>query len=119
MSSILQNYNLTKVDFEKELDKFTSLSDEELKIMLLKLNPQLHNTTDLTDRERIIKAIAVSKSYINKNELSDINSFTIGVNLSRDEIKRKITARLKKRLDEEGMIDEVKSLMDSGVSYEK
>ncbi len=48
-----------------------------------------------------------------------LNPLTIGVNLPRDEIKKRITIRLKKRLNEEGMIDEVKSLMDSGVSYDK
>jgi len=83
------------------------------------LNPTLHNTTDLNDRERIIKAIAVSKTEQEKTGDQNIDSLVIGINLSRDEIKKRITARLKKRLDEEGMIDEVKTLMDSGVSYDK
>ncbi|MBK7631363.1 MAG: tRNA (adenosine(37)-N6)-dimethylallyltransferase MiaA [Ignavibacteriales bacterium] len=119
LSSVLQNYNLNKADFENEFNKFSSFSDDELRELLLKLNLEMHNTTDLTDRDRIIKAIAVSKSHQNKIEQLKINSLTIGVNLPRDEIKKRITARLKRRLDEEGMIDEVKLLMDSGVSYDK
>jgi tRNA dimethylallyltransferase len=95
------------------------LYDDELREMLKELNPALHNTTDLNDRERIIKAIAVSKSEQEKTETRNFNSLVIGVNLSRDELKKRITTRLKKRLDEEGMIEEVKSLMDSGVSYDK
>lgn len=119
LSSVLQKYTLGKADFEKEKQILSSYSDDELRYILKDLNPTLHNTTDLNDRERIIKAIAVSKTEQEKTEAQNIESLVIGVNLSRDEIKKRITARLKKRLDEEGMIDEVKTLMDSGVSYDK
>ena len=144
LSSILQNYNLSKADFERVQQKYSSLSDEELRNELKKLNPDLHNTTDLNDRERIIKAIAIAKvhghfepessgeksvvtkrkdfsvtSFSRNDNEKKIKSLTIGVKLSRDEIKKRITARLKKRLDEEGMIEEVKSLMESGISYDK
>ena len=119
LSSVLQKYTLGKADFEKEKQILSSYSDDELRDILKDLNPSLHNTTDLNDRERIIKAIAVSKTEQEKTKANNIDSLVIGVNLSRDEIKKRITTRLKKRLDEEGMIDEVKTLMDSGVSYDK
>ncbi|MEO8230863.1 MAG: tRNA (adenosine(37)-N6)-dimethylallyltransferase MiaA [Ignavibacteriota bacterium] len=119
LSSVLQNYNLSKADFENQSDKITSFSDDELKVMLKNFNTELHNTTDLANRNRIIKAIVVSNAMLNQQPQQELKSFTIGVNLSRDEIKKRITARLKKRLDEEGMIEEVKYLMDSGVSYDK
>ena len=119
LSSVLQNYNLSKADFETQKQILSSLSNEKLRDMLMKLNPTLHNTTDLNDKERIIKAIAVSKAQHDKSENQKINSLVIGVNLSRDEIKKRVTTRLKKRLDDEGMIEEVKSLLDSGVSYDK
>jgi tRNA dimethylallyltransferase len=48
----------------------------------------------------------------------NINAFIIGINPGREEIKKRITSRLTKRL-ESGMIDEVKSLLTNGVSYEK
>lgn len=144
LSSILQNYNLSKADFENVEKEYSSFSDEELKNILIKLNPALHNTTDITERNRILKAIAVAKtvshfdpdlsgeksvnskekdfsvsSFIRNDRKEKIISLNIGVNLSRDEIKKRITTRLKKRLDEENMIDEVKSLMDSGITYDK
>ena len=149
LSSVLKNYNLNKAEFEKAKQNSSNLSDDELRETLKLLNPNLHNTTDLNDRDRIIKAIAVSKSRLEfssghfepdssgeksavtigkdfsvvpllRNDKNiNIDYLIIGVNLSRDEIKRRITARLKKRLDEEGMVEEVKSLMDSGVSYDK
>jgi tRNA dimethylallyltransferase len=119
LSSILQNYNLNKADFKEIEREYSSHNDEELKTILKELNPILHNTTDLTERKRILKAIAVSKAEQNHTDEVKNNSLNIGVSLSRDEIKKRITARLKKRLDDEGMIDEVKSLMDSGISYDK
>jgi tRNA dimethylallyltransferase len=119
LSSILQSYNLSKADFETHKQSLSSYSDDALRNILKEINPKLHNTTDLADRERIIKAIAVSKSQQERNEKQKINSFVIGINLPRDEIKKRITTRLKKRLNEEVMIEEVKTLMDSGVTYDK
>lgn len=119
LSSVLQNYILNKADFENIQQEYSSLSDEELKNILKQINRSLHNTTDLNDRKRILRAIAVSSAKKNHTQEVKINSLNIGVNLSRDEVKKRITARLKKRLDEEGMIEEVKSLLESGISYDK
>ena len=119
ISSVLLDYNLYKADFETQMQTLSLLTDNDLRKILKDLNPTLHNTTDLNDRARIIKAIAVSRAQQNDIGKQKFNSFTIGVRLPRDEIKKRITARLKKRLDEEGMIEEVKNLMDSGLKYDK
>lgn len=119
LSSVLQNYNLRKADFEKTRLEYSLLNDEQLRDILKKLNPSLHNTTDLNDRNRILKAIAVSKAQQDEIKGAEINSYNIGIKFSREEIKTRITSRLKKRLDNEGMIDEVKLLLNSGVSYDK
>lgn len=119
LSSVLQNYNLKKADFEKTRLEYSLLNDEQLRDILKKLNPSLHNTTDLNDRNRILKAIAVSKAQQDEIKGAEINSYNIGIKFSREEIKTRITSRLKKRLDNEGMIDEVKLLLNSGVSYDK
>lgn len=118
LSAILNNYNLATADFENEVDKLSNFSDNELKKMLLDLNQKLHNTTDLKDRNRIIKAIIISKTNQEKDQNPAINSFNIGITLPRDEIKNRITRRLKNRLSN-GMIEEVNLLLDSGISYEK
>lgn len=119
LSSVLQNYSLKKADFEKTRLEYSLLNDEQLRDILKKLNPSLHNTTDLNDRNRILKAIAVSKALQDEIKGAEINSYNIGIKFSREEIKTRITSRLKKRLDNEGMIDEVKLLLNSGVSYDK
>ncbi len=120
LNSVLQNYKLSKADFsENHIEQFKKKSTDELVEILKNLNSKLHNTTDLLDRERIIKSIAVEKAKQNNEVISsDVNSFNIGVYLSRDEIKEKIKTRLNHRLSN-GMIEEVKYLMDTGVSYER
>ena len=120
ISSILKGYKLNKADFsENNLAPFEKYSIEELRNILLKLNPNLHNTTDLFDRERIIKTIIISSTSDESSpEQPLINSLIIGIKLPRTEIKKRITERLKFRFDH-GMINEVKCLLKSGISHEK
>ncbi len=123
ISSILNNYNLITADSRDEIIKsIQKLPIKELQEMLLKLKPQLHNTTDLIDRERIITAIAIEKSRIENPASSmldyEVNSLNIGINIERSAQKEFITERLKKRLNT-GMIEEVEKLLASGISHEK
>ncbi|MGA8265127.1 MAG: isopentenyl transferase family protein, partial [Ignavibacteriaceae bacterium] len=101
ISSILKAYKFTRADFsENNFASFDKYTTEELRNILLKLNPNPHNTTDLLDRERIIKAIVVAKvSNENSPEQAPVNSLVMGIKLPRTEIKKRITERLKFRLD--------------------
>ena len=119
ISAILQSYYLPEITSEAELEKLSSLTLEGLKETLLKLKPKLHNKTDLTSKERLIKAILVEKSRRkNKQSISNFHSLNIGIKLDREEIKKRITKRLKERLSN-GMIEEVKDLLQKGISPEK
>ncbi len=118
LSAIIHNYELKKIEsVSKEYLLLDSLNIDELKSLLLKFKPQLHNKTDLADKTRIIKAIMVAKA---RENILDKNfySIVIGIKLERTEIKKRITARLKKRLND-GMIDEIKKLVDGGITFEK
>ena len=118
LSSILQNYKLRTASYNSErIDELSSKEIEELRIILNELNPKLHNTTDLLDKNRIVKAILISEAVQTFEEI-EINSLNIGVMPERAETKRRITERLKYRLGH-GMIDEVKSLLGSGVTFDK
>ncbi len=120
LSSILQNYKMNKAEFDKTLIKeYESLSTNELKEMLLKVNPELHNTTDLIERDRIISAIVVHQHSQPSSSIKiEAEHLIIGVSPQREVIKQRIKSRLKKRL-EEGMIEEVKQLLEKGVSHER
>jgi len=120
LSSVLQNYHLPEVDYSENAHKsLNALSIEELKNILMNLSPKLHNTTDLIHKERIINAILVEKAHRKNDVLKlKLSSLNIGIKKDREEIKRRITERLKKRLDE-GMIEEVKNLLSSGITHDK
>jgi len=121
LHSVLSGYDLNKVEFEES--KYEELNKQTIEVLQEKLkglNQSLHNTTDLLIKDRVIKAILIAEK--NKHESIEekikINSLVIGIKLERQKVKERITSRLKLRL-ENGMIEEVKNLLDSGLSYEK
>ena len=120
LSSILQKYELKEADFSSiRAAELKELSMEQLKNILLSEQSVVHNTTDLLDKERLIKAVLIAETTHNRiQKMPKIDSLVIGIKMDREEIKKRITARLKKRLDE-GMIEEVKGLIESGLSFDK
>ncbi len=118
LSSVIQNYELKEVEIiENDIFKLSAMKIDELKKILFDLRTNNHNNTDLIDKERTIKAILAAKAE--KNILNKkFVSVVIGIKLEKDEIKRRISQRLEKRL-KSGMIEEVKKLMESGVSLQK
>jgi len=120
LSSILQNYELKEADFSSmRAAELKALSMVELKDILLSKESAVHNTTDLLDKDRLVKAILIAEAKNNPvQKVPEIHSLVLGLKMEREEIKKRITARLKKRLDE-GMIEEVKDLIASGLSFDK
>lgn len=117
--SILKDYSLKEVNFnQSRFDELNELDYDELSARLIKLQPKQHNTTDLVTKERVIKALMIveqkeQRSIENKKE---INSLVIGVGLPREVIRKRITERLKERLNG-GMIEEVERLLFEGVTF--
>ena len=100
-------------------------SDEYLIDMLKSLTTP-HNTTDYDTRKRLIRAIEIA--VYQKEHPEDTGVFGksmvefapdevhyIGLSVSRDERNARIDRRLDARL-KEGMVDEVRRLLDSGLS---
>lgn len=120
LSSVLQNYELKEADFfSQRAEELKKLTNEELKDILLSKKTRIHNTTDLADSKRIISAIIISEADPESiQKFPQINSLVLGIKLEREEIRKRITSRLKDRLDK-GMIEEVEELIKSGLTYEK
>ena len=78
----------------------------------------LHNKTDVDSAQRAIRAIEIEEYYRTeapgRNEYEPINSLIIGVDIDRDTRRAKISQRLRARLAE-GMVDEVRQLINQGV----
>lgn len=118
LSSVLKSYDLVEVAENPQLrTQLKDLSQEEL-IEQLKSFGKLHNKTDIDDRERLIRAIEIEvykKSNPDREMFPKLDHTIIGVKLDRDIVKKRITERLRSRLDE-GMIDEVRQLLAQGLT---
>ncbi len=121
LDAVLKGYKLIPVPANDQLrNELENKSTEELST-ILKSFKKIHNTSDTDSRKRVIRAIEIETFYDESKDIDDyfpeINSLLIGVKFDRDSRRRRISERLKQRLDE-GMIDEVKRILDSGVSPE-
>ena len=121
LESVLRGYRLVEVPENKELrESLAGKSLEELTVML-KSYKQLHNTTDVDTCKRAIRAIEIEEYYrtsgANVREFPKINSLTIGLDVSRELRRERITRRLHERLSQ-GMVDEVRAILASGVKPE-
>ena len=118
IESVLKGYKLIKVPENLEFRKNIEQKSNEELINILSSFKSPHNISDAKDRNRLVRAIEIQSFYTDNPETDfsfpKINSVIIGVLLNRSIIRERITARLKKRL-EEGMIDEVKNLLDKGL----
>lgn len=119
LESILKGYRLLPVPENKELrERLVSKSLEELTDILSRYK-KLHNSTDVDTVKRAIRAIEIEEYYltqdVNARSFPEIHSLIIGVDIDRNLRRQKITNRLKKRL-QEGMVDEVKALLEEGIN---
>ncbi len=122
IEAVLKAYSLLTVpvnnDLRAELDNMTTLA---LTRRLASLE-KLHNTTDTKSRKRLIRAIEIAeyteKNKLKHNDYPDIRSLVVGVKFDRDTRRIRITNRLQQRLDN-GMIDEIRSLHEKGLTTEQ
>ena len=126
IESVLKGYALSPVPQNPTLRaELEGKSLEELTAILTSLKQQtgttMHNTTDVDTAQRAIRAIEIEEYNLHtpmpKRQFPQIPYIIIGVNIDRDQRREKITRRLKARLDE-GMVEEIKGLLDSGIAAE-
>lgn len=126
IESVLKGYALSPVPQNQALrDKLADKSLAELTEMLEDLKRRnhsvMHNRTDVDTAQRAIRAIEIESYNLehptDNRTLPPIDSVIIGVGINREERRRKITQRLKQRL-EEGMVDEIRQLLDRGIAPE-
>ena len=121
IDSIVSGYRMAEVPpdpaFRASLE---NKSIEELTEILSSYR-KLHNKTDIDTKKRAVRAIEIERYNRQVNEkhrhFPEINPLVVGVLFTREERRRRITERLRSRLDE-GMVDEVRQLIDKGISPE-
>jgi len=118
LSPVPQNTVLREQLAGKSLPELTSML-EELKC---KTGSNMHNRSDVDTVQRAIRAIEIETYNLDpptqERMMPPIDSLIVGVSIGREQRRERITARLRQRLDEEGMVNEIKALLDSGVDAE-
>lgn len=114
LSPVPQNPGLRASLEDKSLDELTVIL-EDLK---RRNHSVMHNKTDVDTAKRAIRAIEIETYNMEHplplRDMPKIDTLIIGVNIDRDDRRRKISERLKHRLDD-GLVDEIKGLLDRGV----
>ena len=124
IEAVLKGYALSPVPQNDVLrKKLENITLAELTQMLVDLKAQtgsvMHNQTDVDWCQRAIRAIEIEtyniEHPVDLRAMPAVNSLVVGVNIAREERRKKITGRLRQRLSE-GMVDEIRSLIDNGVA---
>lgn len=122
VESVLKGISLPEVPENRALRKsLEGKTLEELTTILEKMKT-LHNTTDVDTTKRAIRAIEIQSYYAEHPELERHtvpkpveDAVVVGVSIDREARRRRITERLHYRL-EGGMVEEVRRLLESGIS---
>lgn len=126
IESVLRGYNLSPVPQNPELrKKLEGKSLAELTSILEDLKKQnnstMHNKTDVDSCQRAIRAIEIEthnlQNPMERRVMPPIDSLVVGINIDRNLRREKITKRLKQRLDN-GMVDEIRALLNKGIAPE-
>lgn len=121
IEAVLKGYKLLDVPQNPELrESLKSKSLAELEKILASYKV-LHNKTDVDSAQRAIRAIEIEEYYKTKspdiNEYDPVSSLIIGIDIDRELRREKISRRLRARL-EEGMVEEVRNILNTGVKPE-
>ncbi len=115
IEAVTKGYKLIHVPVNETLRGELEMYDlDQLVDRLKSLNPELHNSTDIKHKKRTIRAIEIASYYQTHKEIDsyfpNINQLIFGVKYGRESRRRRISERLKARL-ESGMIEEVAQLL--------
>lgn len=122
VESVLRGYRLLPVPENPALRaRLEEKSLEELTAILAGYK-SLHNNTDTDSKKRAIRAIEIEEYYLSRpveeRSFPQINALVVGVSVDREVRRERISRRLRERL-KEGMVDEVRALLDNGLDPEQ
>jgi tRNA dimethylallyltransferase len=125
VEAIIKDYRITDVPGNPELRRLIGgrhLND--LGDQLRKSDPERAGRTDLSNKERVIRALeiveAASRGPVPTSEPLglELDCRVYVIRLDREILRRRIRSRLESRMAE-GMVDEVRGLLDAGLSHHR
>lgn len=126
LEAVIKGYHLSPVPQNETLRRqLEEKSMDELTAMLRNLKEQsgsaMHNTTDVDSKQRAIRAIEIEMHNLEQpmpeREAPAVDALILGLDVPREVRRERITRRLKDRL-EQGMVEEIRALLDSGIPAE-
>lgn len=122
VESVLKGYRLIPVPENLQLRKELEQKNLAELTEILSSYKTLHNTTDVDTVKRAVRAIEIEEYYartpVEEREFPLLKPLIIGIDVERDVRRERISRRLRTRLDE-GLVDEVRALLDKGVTSEQ
>ncbi len=121
IEAAIKGYELAEVPPNSELRKELECLDHQQLIEKLQSFKALHNTTDTQSRKRLIRAIEIEMNqggYSKRIACHPVPNKVFGIHFDRDVLRKRITQRLAQRL-EGGMIQEIETLLSSGLKPEQ
>lgn len=119
IESVIRGYNMSEAPKNETLRAQLEKKSLSELVSILKTYGPLHNTTDVDNARRTIRAIEIEEYKRQHPDdgigFPQLNSLVVGVGIDRESRREKISKRLKQRLDN-GMVEEIRSILDSGVS---
>jgi tRNA dimethylallyltransferase len=123
MEAVIRGYRMPAVPENRKLrDELEGEGIESLRHRLLAINSDVHNKSDLMERKRLIRAIEIAEftrdNPCTATDRIPICPLVMGIRCEREDLRRRITTRLHARLAE-GLIDEVRSLHERGIGWQR
>lgn len=124
VESVIKGLQLPEVPENAQLREELKGKPLEELTQILSTMKSLHNVTDVDTAKRAIRAIEIQQYYIDHPEeaknaqpspMKDVQ--IVGVDIDRENRRNRISQRLRSRLDE-GMVDEVRAILNTGVKAE-
>jgi tRNA dimethylallyltransferase len=119
LSAILQDYPLLSAPPDPTRRAELEATPTEQLIEELLSHGPLHNTSDVRDRNRLIRAIEIAEADPSTRAPSiALDSLVFGLRWDRRALRERITQRLRYRL-EHGLLDEVRALLERGLTHDQ
>lgn len=124
LDALHKDFSLTQIEENFELRKqLETFSKENLIDKLKTYTPALWQHVDLNSKKRIIRGIEICEHQLKSGTLQQLvitkyQPIYFGINIHTDERKKNISERLQRRLNE-GLMEEVESLLIQGISHQR